>query len=181
MIPLHGLRMVESSVDESALCLTCGICCQGPLYALVELQPEEVPRARTWPIKLVEDGGQVAFKQPCGCLDGALCTVYSQRPKVCREYVCALLQRVRSGETSQARAQEAISQAHGLIAEIETLLPETRGERLWERIGQRWDFDGLRRLLESGEINHDVLIAIVALDVHLARHFRVDSEQSADS
>ena len=173
--------MVESSDDESALCLTCGICCQGPLYALVELQPEEVSRARTWPMELVEDGDLVAFKQPCGCLDGTRCTVYSERPRVCREYVCALLLRLRSGEISQSEAQDAIRQARRLIAEIEARLPAAQGERLWERIGERWDFDALRPLLESGDIDQDVLMAIVALDVQLTGHFRVAWEESADS
>ena len=163
--------MTDMARDESALCLACGLCCQGPLFSWAVLQPDELAHAETLPVVMVDREDALGFRLPCACFRDMHCTVYDERFQVCRDFACQLLLRLRNDQVSQAEALELVRQARELVQEIEDHLPPDEAERVWDRIGKRWDLKDLQPLLVSGQIEPDTLMAIVSLDVHLERHF----------
>ena len=86
----------NSSADAVAqLCPNCGLCCNGVLFADVELRKgDDVQRLAELGLSLEKTGRQQAFAQPCACFDGELCRIYTGRPKRCRTFECSLLKRV---------------------------------------------------------------------------------------
>jgi Fe-S-cluster containining protein len=162
----------ERAAQESALCQTCGLCCEGQLFGWVELRPEEVERAKAWPVGVTTKGGEVGFEQPCACFQRMRCTVYAQRPKACVDYRCMLLKRVEKGEITPAFAQARIDEARGLFDEIQRRLPANDRKRIWDRVDDHWDLERLKALVEGGELDPSTAMSIVALDVVLTKHFR---------
>lgn len=78
--------------ELEALCLACGLCCDGSLFGRVGLEPAEVLPARARGLSVLSDGR--AFEQPCRALTeeprGRGCAAYADRPAACRRFVCRL-------------------------------------------------------------------------------------------
>jgi len=77
------------------LCRSCGLCCDGSLFGRVDLEPDEVSvRTR---LRVLPSGK--GFEQPCSALESAgsdrCCTVYDERPRACRRFLCRLYDRHR--------------------------------------------------------------------------------------
>jgi len=104
---------VSTSDDATALCLSCGLCCDGTLFRFVPLEPEEAKRleGRVTPY----EGGMA---QPCLALDGVKCRVYADRPSVCRKFRCLALQQLEAGEISGEDAHEFIQETLGRRASL---------------------------------------------------------------
>jgi Fe-S-cluster containining protein len=103
----------ESPADfVSQLCPKCGLCCNGVLFADVELRRgDDAKRLVELGLSFGEKGRHKAFAQPCTCFDGALCRIYKERPKRCRTFECGLLKRVQAGELDADAALKTIAQA----------------------------------------------------------------------
>jgi Fe-S-cluster containining protein len=170
--------MTDARQDESALCVACGLCCGGQLYTWAKLRPDELELADRLSLRVVPDEREPGFALPCSCLDGTRCTVYDVRPQICRDFACSLLQKLRAKEVPLDDALELVRQARELVDEIESQLPRDALKRVWQRINERLDFVDLQRLLAAGEIDADTVMAIVSLDVHLWKHFRLPHEAS---
>jgi Fe-S-cluster containining protein len=111
-----------NAIDQ--LCPNCGLCCNGALFADVELRAGDDPKqlaklglplARKGPRKL-------AFPQACACFDGKLCRIYPDRPKRCRLFACGLLKRVKAGDMEPEAALHEIAAARRQLEKIETFL-----------------------------------------------------------
>lgn len=130
------------------LCLACGLCCNGVLFADVKLQAEDnhavfaallAPPSRNpagfhserqWVPSSAARGSFIIKKkgyevlQPCVAFDGCRCRIYSERPHYCREFECLLLRNVRKGRTSKVGALEIIRSARELADKVWHLLRE---------------------------------------------------------
>ena len=53
---------------------------------------------------------EARFEQPCRGFDSK-CTIYDDRPSLCRSYRCALLRKVDSGEVSDGEARALVAAA----------------------------------------------------------------------
>jgi Fe-S-cluster containining protein len=108
-----------------ALCTRCGLCCDGSLFADVELASEdETSRLEILGLD-IEDGENEAFGlllQPCRALDGKRCSIYAHRPDCCRAFECRLFQQVKRGETSLDDAKKTIANALTQIKAIKALI-----------------------------------------------------------
>ena len=120
--------MTPSLTDT--LCTRCGLCCDGSLFADVELAGRaEATRLEVMGLDVEDDGRAGGLLQlPCGALRGRLCSIYKHRPECCRTFECRLLQETRRGTVSVERAVEIIDQALRRIARVRSLL---------RRMGQR--------------------------------------------
>jgi Fe-S-cluster containining protein len=94
----NAMRDEDASLGE--LCRSCGLCCDGSLFGRVSLEPDEPATARTHGLHVLRDDR--AFEQPCAALarrgpSSALreCTLYEERPRACRRFVCTLYERHR--------------------------------------------------------------------------------------
>lgn len=111
-----------SAIDQ--LCPNCGLCCDGTLFADVELRVgDDAKRLVELGLSLKKKGRvKVAFTQPCACFDGRLCKIYGERPKYCRLFECGLLKKVLAGEMTASAALNKIAAAKELIKNVEKLL-----------------------------------------------------------
>ena len=112
---------VLNAIDQ--LCPNCGLCCNGVLFADVELQPDDdAGQLIELGMSLRKNGMKRAFVQPCYCFDGKLCRIYADRPKCCAMFECGLLKRTQSGEMSASAALKRIADAKKLVEKVCRLL-----------------------------------------------------------
>jgi Fe-S-cluster containining protein len=121
------------------LCTQCGLCCDGSLFADVELAGRaEATRLEVMGLGIEdEDPSGALLVQPCRALQGRRCGIYAHRPQCCRTFECRLLQDVRRGTVGMERAKAQIT---------ETLKRIERVRKQLARLGQR---DGHLPLRES--------------------------------
>lgn len=112
------------------LCTRCGLCCDGTLFADVELTGRaEAARVEIMGLEVEDEGaGAGLLSQPCAALKGRRCGIYAHRPKCCRVFECRLLQDARRGAVTAGRAVEQIADARAQIRRVRELLA---------RLGQR--------------------------------------------
>ncbi|RNI27918.1 hypothetical protein EFA69_17680 [Rufibacter immobilis] len=90
--------------DSTNLCLACGLCCDGTVIGFVQLGREELPAYRDM-MDVENSNGEGFFLQPCKKFcDG--CTIYTNRPKQCAKYECALLKALDEKELAFDAAVE---------------------------------------------------------------------------
>jgi hypothetical protein len=114
------------------LCLSCGLCCNGVLFADVKLQPRDDGGAlRSLGLPLLPIGrprpgpaGHRAWKflQPCAAFDGCRCAIYASRPFYCRKFECLLLKEFAQGRVTKAEALRTIRTARKLADKVDLLL-----------------------------------------------------------
>jgi Fe-S-cluster containining protein len=114
--------MSAGKLDDavSQLCPNCGLCCNGVLFADVELRAgDDAARLAELGLSLRKKGrNKTAFAQPCACFDGKLCGIYDERPKRCRTFECGLLKKVAADELGVGAALKKISVAKILAEKV---------------------------------------------------------------
>src|SRR6185503_4771571 len=103
----------------TSLCTQCGLCCDGSLFADVELGGQEALRLESMGLE-VDESEAVAgvLSQPCAALRGRRCSIYAHRPKCCRTFECQLLQDVQRGVVTEERASEQVAEALQMIQRV---------------------------------------------------------------
>jgi Fe-S-cluster containining protein len=124
---LFSQRLANSRrMSVTALCQACGLCCDGTLFSVVPLTPDDRPPA-SLAIDLRPSGAR-ALRQPCTALSGTCCTVYEQRPLACRRYQCLLFEALASHEEHLAGALGIVARAKALTAAVVPSLEAARTE-----------------------------------------------------
>jgi hypothetical protein len=119
--------MTPSLTDT--LCTQCGLCCDGTLFADVEISGRaEATRLEAMGAAIDDDAQAELMLLPCRALRGTRCSIYAHRPKCCRTFECRLLQDVRRGAVSVESAVEKIAGTRVRIARVKELLAQL-GER----------------------------------------------------
>jgi Fe-S-cluster containining protein len=112
---------ILNAIDR--LCPHCGLCCNGVLFADVELRAGDDPgRLAELGLMLGMKSSKLAFAQPCACFDGKLCNIYADRPKRCRTFECGLLKRVQDGELAAEAALKSIAKTKRQVDKVRGLL-----------------------------------------------------------
>ena len=165
--------------DNNSLCLECGLCCNGVIFADVELRPrDDAARLRALGLALVERSasGKVKFKQPCAAFAGCQCNIYSNRPTYCREFECLLLKSVKTGETHPTDAVKVIRSALRRVKKIKQLLQRLGDTDESVALSKR--FRRIQRKLESSPLDKeaarifgDLTLAVHDLNVLLSERF----------
>jgi len=121
--------MTRSLTDT--LCTRCGLCCDGSLFADVELAGRaEATRMEAMGLEIEDDDtGGAQLLQPCVALQGRRCAIYEHRPECCQTFECRLLQDVRRGVVGVERAKEHIAEALKRIGRVKGLLAH-RGQHV---------------------------------------------------
>jgi Fe-S-cluster containining protein len=106
------------------LCTKCGLCCDGTLFADVELVGQaEVARLEIMGMEVEDERANIGLlSQPCAALRGTRCGIYAHRPKCCRVFECHLLQNAQVGAVTVERAMEQIADARDQIRQVRALL-----------------------------------------------------------
>jgi uncharacterized protein len=107
----------------TTLCPSCALCCNGVLFADVRLQAgDDAERLTSLGVFLKKRGSIVRFAQPCSCLAGMFCDIYSDRPARCRTFECHLLKRAQAGEVSERAALRSIRKARRSAENVRRIL-----------------------------------------------------------
>jgi Fe-S-cluster containining protein len=166
----HDPGMKQVLTDT--LCTQCGLCCDGTLFADVELKDQaEADGLEAMGLEIEEEEtGAPLLVQPCAALRGRRCGIYGQRPECCRTFECRLLRNVRGGVASLESAVAIVAETHGKIRELRRLAAElgqgeaglTFRESCEEalEVGARSDrgLESKRRALEQGLAAVELLI-----------------------
>ncbi|MCA1658500.1 MAG: YkgJ family cysteine cluster protein, partial [Verrucomicrobiaceae bacterium] len=116
---------VPSEPSEStSICIGCGLCCDGTLHGTTTVRPDDEAIVRARGLVVKKEGNRRFFAQPCALFSCGSCSVYAQRPNVCRKYRCALLVRVEAGEIDPSAAREKIAIAKQLRSAACARLPD---------------------------------------------------------
>lgn len=163
--------------DSSALCVSCGLCCSGVLFADAKATAAEIGRVRRFGLETFRtETGADRFRLPCHHLSGGACTIYAERFSTCRNFKCALLKRLESGEVALADGQAAVARAKELLAPVIAADPHLRNV-LARRALRREDVAALppERRAAAGRLLLDTLV----LDRFLDSTFRESGEDEA--
>jgi uncharacterized protein len=108
------------------LCTRCGLCCDGSLFADVELAGSaEAAGLEVMGLEIEEDDADGALLvQPCAALRGKRCGIYAHRPDCCRTFECRLLQDARRGAVSVGDAVALIAETLKRIRHVRKLVAE---------------------------------------------------------
>jgi hypothetical protein len=98
--------------DAGALCQSCGLCCDGTLFARVPLREGEVVPLLVAAVTTPTNARFIP--QRCAALEGTTCRCYAGRPLACRQFECSLLIAVRDEEVSLAEARAMVEKARAL-------------------------------------------------------------------
>ncbi len=155
----------DRAASLSALCLACGMCCDGNLFTQVPLVADEAARLRRRGLVVLErEDGSLALRQRCSALADRRCAAYEERPAGCRRYVCMLFIALAADELSLAEAQGLVAEAQALLAAADAVLAP----------GPAAVMQRAREALRAGEMSGEVSSAVEAARRHLARHFQRD-------
>jgi uncharacterized protein len=160
---LNGLKAQCGPAAED-ICLTCGLCCNGVIFADVKLLPgEEAAPLLSLGVPLLRTGskrkssatatGGWKFTQPCAAHDGCRCRIYRSRPKYCREFECLLLKKLQQGASTQAHASRVIRAARRRAEKVRKIL-RALGD-LDEATALADRFRRMAKRLERAELNED--------------------------
>jgi Fe-S-cluster containining protein len=164
-----------SAALTDILCTRCGLCCDGSLFADVELADEEEATGLEILGLDVEDDGEDGFalQQPCKALDGTRCGIYAHRPDCCRTFECRLLQDAKRGSVTVEQATARILETLGQIRHVEQLLgPPSRNTTrlsLKERCAEASSRSG-----RSARASDALAAAIAAVEGSIQRTFLTD-------
>jgi Fe-S-cluster containining protein len=107
------------------LCTCCGLCCDGSLFADVELvSGDEASALEVMGLEIEDADGDEGglLVQPCGALKGRRCCIYRHRPDCCRTFACRLLQEVKRGAVEIEQAKQKIAEARLRIERVKELI-----------------------------------------------------------
>lgn len=144
------------NLDDSAnaLCLECGLCCNGVIFADVQLQPGDNPALlQTLGLSLLPNRRlkikDQKFQQPCSAYDGCRCRIYVDRPEYCRDFECLVLKSVKAGRAKTAAARRLIRTARRRAETVDQLLRDLVDQDTQLALSRR--FQRMRQRLESVE------------------------------
>ena len=134
--------------DANSLCRECGLCCNGVIFANVQLRPgDDAARLRALGLTFARSKA-LKFKQPCAAFGGCQCNIYSERPVYCREFECLLLKSAKSGKVGINEARKAIRSALKQAEKVKTLLRQLGDTDEALALGKR--FQSIQRKVERG-------------------------------
>jgi uncharacterized protein len=179
LVRLSSLIQSET-FDPGKLCLSCGLCCNGVIFADVKLEPEDSAerlRALGLPVGAPRSATSTPrFTQPCAALEGCRCRVYADRPKYCRQFECVLFRSVAAGRTQPAEALRIIGTARERAEKVRRLLRALGDPD--ERVALSVRFRRTAKRLQQADLNEqtaetygELTLAVHALNLLLGEAF----------
>jgi len=158
---------MDSLIDT--LCLRCGMCCNGMLFA--DVRPEPGDHSPLF-------AGRRRVPQPCPAFQtgDCSCQIYAERPVRCRQFECRQLLAVRAGKITVPQALRQIEKARRLGSRLEKGLQALGFDN--PKLPLKHRFQQCQRAAEQGRVDasHFARLAKIQLANHqltllLAREF----------
>ena len=158
--------MTETLAPEEDLCTNCGMCCDGTLFAYVEVAEDERAKVQElFTLHLGKEGP--IFHQPCNYNRDRKCAVYDDRPRTCRAYRCKTLSAFRSGEITAPEASRRVAETQRALEGIRPLLQD--GETISNARTRR---AAAAAAPDRQKADMPFILKLTALDLMLDRYFR---------
>jgi hypothetical protein len=167
--------------DPNSLCRECGLCCNGVIFADVQLQPGDNARLlQSLGLKFASNPkSQIVnhkFAQPCTAFASCQCNIYSERPTYCREFDCLLLKSVKADQTESTDAIKIIRSALRRVKKVKQLLHQLGDADESVALSKR--FRRIQRKLENAPLDKEsaqtfgeLTLAVHDLNVLLSEKF----------
>ena len=149
------------------------------MFHTVQLQPGDSAKdLAALGLKLKRKQGQHYILQPCPAFKESRCSIYESRPQRCRLFECRQLQRVESGETTEALALEKIREVRRQVAAMDELLERAGGTNHKRPLSKRFEkvlAEPPEALTDPAavELRHRLTQAMAELNVILNHDFRI--------
>ena len=115
-------RIPVRAVDGSELCLQCGLCCDGTLFAFARLYESEREFTESLGLEVAErpGGAGLGAVLPCPRFVDGCCSLYTvPRPAICGDYQCALLTGYVAGTRRLDEVLPVVQLVRSLTRELE--------------------------------------------------------------
>jgi len=112
----------EAIVEPSpeSLCLECGLCCDGTVFAAMTIQADERDYVVSLGLTTTPDGDRFVSPQPCPAFQGGCCSLYTTgRPLACGAYSCQLLSARRRDTRSHDDCLAVVAEVRGVAHDVE--------------------------------------------------------------
>ncbi len=107
----------NEDLNAQSICQTCGLCCDGTLFAYVLLKAGDNNPHIAEATKTIFGDGQAGITQPCRFHRKQLCSIYDLgRPHSCKAFRCMLLRRYTNREVTK---EEALGQIAETLRKID--------------------------------------------------------------
>jgi Fe-S-cluster containining protein len=167
-----------SETNSGDICFECGLCCDGVIFADVQLRPAEVKSLKSKLESLQSRGKNAPAKlpQPCAAFDGCRCRIYADRPSYCRQFECLLFKNLRSGRIERAAASRIVRTAKERAEKVRVLLRELGDTDEHSALSLRFQqaakrFERAPLTDEKAEIYADLTLAVHDLNMLLSEAF----------
>jgi uncharacterized protein len=157
--------------NASQLCLECGLCCNGVIFANGQLQPgDDAARLKALGLRFSLKGRAPTagrkFLQPCAAFDGSRCNIYCERPQYCREFECLVLKNAQTGRLELKAARRVVRLARQRAETVKRLLRELGDADEQTALSVR--FRRVKRRVETGVLDENTadLFGQLTLAVH---------------
>jgi uncharacterized protein len=166
----------DSPPGQTSICIGCGLCCNGILHNHVDVDPDDESAVVAAGLPILREGSKRVFRQPCPKFSCGACSVYADRPAVCRTYRCKLLKNVDEGHLTIEEAGDKIATAKTLIGTVASAVPEGATSELRARAAKRLkeNLGGMPHAEREGAAR--TLLDIGVLEHFLDRWFRIPKE-----
>jgi hypothetical protein len=95
-LPSKKIPALEAA---QSLCMACGLCCDGTLFAHVKLKlDDDIDILTAFGIQIISEATPPKFKQRCAAYKNCSCSIYPARPP-CRTFRCLLLKQFETSFT----------------------------------------------------------------------------------
>lgn len=168
----------DASTAASRLCSECGMCCNGVMFQLVQMQPGDSPaELSALGLKLKRKKGERYIQQPCPAFHGGCCSIYTSRPERCRRFECGQLSRLASGEISAEEALDRIRDLRRRVDEMSALLDAAGARNSKRPLSKRYESAVAEPIDASSDpsaiaLRNTLTIAMDDLTALLNRDFR---------
>jgi uncharacterized protein len=157
--------------DGSALCLACGLCCEGALHLYAIATPVDTRRLRALHLPIELFGNQRGFRLPCPLYQNHCCSVYPPRLHACQSYRCYVLSELLAGRLTLAEGQALVAGARELLADP-ALPPGQSFEQVLLTVRQTEGRASLLTNPEAQAAHAARQLAVERLDLYFQRHFK---------
>lgn len=157
--------MTELSRDEelTKLCRSCGVCCNGVMFAYVEVGPGELTPDTRRRLQVLE--AEKRFTLPCLAHTPSGCGIYQDRPEICRGYTCAMYDEHEASGGDLERKLRRVDRIKDLVASVRARRTNAPREWLPRAIAE------MLAVGKPTEVEPELLLDIAELAMRLQRDF----------
>ena len=104
---------------SESLCLECGLCCDGTVFAAMTIQADEREYVESLGLSTTPDGDRFVAPQPCPAFQGGCCSLYTiGRPMACGAYSCRLLYGYEHDTLTRDECMLVIDEVRGVATDV---------------------------------------------------------------